>query len=244
MSCREEPRTPPAHSFEEKTMADRREYYKQWRAENPKRVKELNKVKNEVHKKRYATDPKFNAHWKRVSALSRYKITPAEYDAQLEEQGGHCALCPTEKQVHSLHVDHDHKCCDKTQTCGKCKRGILCTNCNIKLSHLEATLAEALVTPFPAFIGTPESWTERAMRYLKKWTVYYTERRGDGYEMHSKRCSFGLTDIGGPGCICTRRTQCSNDFIASSPELRDAHLLGRTGQSAVWTQTTKGIINQ
>ena len=38
-------------------MGDRRDYYKQWRADNPKRVKELNKTKNDVHRERYATDP-------------------------------------------------------------------------------------------------------------------------------------------------------------------------------------------
>ena len=145
-------------------MQDRREYYKQWRADNQKRVKELNKVKNDVHRERYATDPEFAAHWKRVVALGRYKMTPKQYDEQLAEQGGHCALCPTVKQIHSLHVDHDHECCDTTFTCGKCRRGILCTNCNIRVSHLEAILKEVRIEE-----AKPNSWTALAIAYLDSY---------------------------------------------------------------------------
>ena len=147
-------------------MQDRREYYKQWRENNQKRVKELNKVKNDVHRERYANDPEFAAHWKRVVALGRYKMTPKQYDEQLAEQGGHCALCETVKQVHSLHVDHAHSCCDTTFTCGKCRRGILCTNCNIRISHLEFFLKDALVLPM---LGKDQSWTGRALKYLLDW---------------------------------------------------------------------------
>jgi hypothetical protein len=145
-------------------MADRREYYKQWRAENPERVKALDKVKNDVHRKRYANDPEFAAHWKRVVALGRYKMTPKQYEEQLAEQGGHCALCPISTQVHSLHVDHDHECCDGVFTCGKCRRGILCTECNVKLSYLEAMLKDTLSYHF-----IPKSWTSRAVDYLAYW---------------------------------------------------------------------------
>ena len=145
-------------------MGDRRDYYKQWRADNPKRVKELNKTKNDVHRERYATDPVFAAHWKRTVALGRYKMTPKQYEEQLEEQGGHCALCPTVTQVHSLHVDHDHECCDTTFTCGKCRRVILCTSCNIRLSHLEVMLKDTLSYHFK-----PKSWTARAVDYLAYW---------------------------------------------------------------------------
>lgn len=144
-------------------MADRREYYKQWRADNPKRVKELNKVKNDVHRERYAADAVFAAHWKRVVALGRYKMTPKQYEEQLAEQGGHCSLCPTATQVHSLHVDHNYECCDTTFTCGKCRRGILCTNCNIRISHLEDLLKQGTIVPKE---GT---WLSRAMDYLAYW---------------------------------------------------------------------------
>lgn len=161
-------------------------------------------------KRSYNENPEFRAKVIRSAVLNRYKMTPTEYDAKLEAQGGHCALCQetTGDAGRSLHVDHDHACCKlgppKGRTCGKCNRGLLCGKCNRKLGALEDLLKEV-----EGINAAPRTWLDRAMRYLKKW-----------------------------------RTQCSNDFIASSPELRDAHLLGRTGQSAVWTQGTKNIISQ
>ena len=59
--------------------------------------------------------------------LSRYGMTPAQYDEMLAKQGNLCALCgcPMERPV----VDHCH-------ATGKV-RGILCHPCNIKLPAIE-----------------------------------------------------------------------------------------------------------
>jgi hypothetical protein len=54
----------------------------------------------------------------------KYGITAEEFDALLEEQGGHCALCPA---LEDLCVDHNH-------TTGRV-RGILCRNCNAALGQ-------------------------------------------------------------------------------------------------------------
>lgn len=102
---------------------------------------------------------------------SRYGLTPEQYDERLQAQGGVCELCGMApgKQQRRFSVDHNHKCCPSQKSCGECLRGILCANCNRRVGFLEQMMEEALVTPFPTVIGTKESWTGRAMHYLKKY---------------------------------------------------------------------------
>jgi len=70
--------------------------------------------------------------------LRKYGITPADYDAILIAQGGGCAGCgaATSRDGRRLAVDHDHRCCPGSRSCGKCVRGLLCTNCNRGLGRL------------------------------------------------------------------------------------------------------------
>ena len=46
-----------------------------------------------------------------------------------------------------------------------------------------------------------ELWKRIAILENEKYPI---ELRDDGYEMHNKACSYGLSDIGGEGCICNR----------------------------------------
>lgn len=68
--------------------------------------------------------------------LARYGITLEEYKAILAKQNGVCAIClePSDK---SLHVDHDHNCCPGRNSCGKCVRSFLCSNCNTAIGLME-----------------------------------------------------------------------------------------------------------
>lgn len=67
----------------------------------------------------------------------KYHITPEQFDAMLEAQGGCCAICGTDEpggRTNQWHIDHDHSCCPKpAQSCGKCLRALLCHRCNISL---------------------------------------------------------------------------------------------------------------
>ena len=124
--------------------AERNEYHKAWR-----------------HKK-YDQDPDY-VHKKALKEL--YKTTKEWYDAKLEEQDGHCALCSISiTGGKRLHVDHDHDCCSGKRACGECNRGLLCGGCNIRLGYLQQTLREASVRGYVC------TWTSLALQYLRKYS--------------------------------------------------------------------------
>jgi hypothetical protein len=120
-------------------------------------------------KKSYNENPEFRAKIVHAASVNRYGMTPDEYNARLEEQGGHCALCEEIKgdAGRRLHIDHNHDCCPigppRKRICGKCNRGLLCGPCNRRLGALEYLMMEAQVVP------QTNTWTERAMQYLSKW---------------------------------------------------------------------------
>lgn len=78
--------------------------------------------------------------------LQKYNLTSEQFDAMLEAQGGGCGICgtPLSSDGRSLHVDHDHRCCPGSTTCGKCVRGILCFQCNSSLAVVERFPQEVL----------------------------------------------------------------------------------------------------
>jgi len=95
--------------------------------EEKKELAKLSTEWNTAHPER-----RRKAKWKR-----RYGISPEQYDAILMSQNGRCAICnrteeesKVAKRNKTFGVDHDHGCCLSDKTCGKCIRGLLCTNCN------------------------------------------------------------------------------------------------------------------
>lgn len=85
------------------------------------------------HKTKYRADPVFRKTViKRATdrnRLSKYGVSPEEFQARLLTQGGGCAICnkKLDESTRGLigHVDHNHDT-------GKV-RGILCSNCNTGL---------------------------------------------------------------------------------------------------------------
>lgn len=60
-----------------------------------------------------------------------YGLTPEQYQALYEAQGGTCAICQKATgKTRKLSVDHDHTCCPGPTSCGNCVRGLLCRPCN------------------------------------------------------------------------------------------------------------------
>lgn len=74
-----------------------------------------------------------------------YGLTLREFDALLESQGGHCALCEKTSpggRAGKWHVDHDHDT--------GVVRGLLCCGCNIQLGLYEKFLSNPLVKQYLA----------------------------------------------------------------------------------------------
>jgi Recombination endonuclease VII len=148
-----------------KNKEDRRRHDRKRYADNP----EVRRTTQEATAKWESTLP--TGRWytpeygRRKQLERRHRITPEQYDAQLKEQGGHCALCPKTQgdDKRRMAVDHSHACCDTELACGKCNRGILCADCNRKVGFLEAVLKEGTIVPI---LGT---WLDRTMQYLKKY---------------------------------------------------------------------------
>lgn len=108
-------------------------------------------------KERRALDPDRYLRNKKTQRLKRFTMTSEDFDTLLASQGGVCAICRQDLQHDTnqrLSVDHDHSCCSgKGESCGRCIRGILCSNCNSGLGH---------------FRDSPEV-VQSALAYLLNW---------------------------------------------------------------------------
>ena len=79
------------------------------------------------------------AHRSRVRKYNyaKHNITIEQWENMLNKQGGVCAACGEQNSAErNLHIDHDHSCCEGTYSCGKCIRGLLCSQCNTALGLL------------------------------------------------------------------------------------------------------------
>lgn len=127
-----------------------RAYQSTWGAENPLEQKERYGRALEKARQWKLENPKaYKDVARRASLLRRYGITPEQYGQKLEEQGGHCALCPVTPDMEQhgvLAVDHDHACCGRKKGCGRCFRFLLCFRHNAMLGMAKddpATLRQA-----------------------------------------------------------------------------------------------------
>jgi hypothetical protein len=82
----------------------------------------------------------YERNWDAYSARNlkaKHGLTVDQYIERLKGQGGGCAICGTElpggRSKGRFFVDHDHDCCPSYMSCPKCRRGLLCSSCNVGL---------------------------------------------------------------------------------------------------------------
>jgi hypothetical protein len=84
-----------------------------------------------------ATDPLFNI---RKNAWEKHGLYAEELEAWVVEVGN-CPCCGVEfdrgNRAAMPCVDHDHECCPPARSCHKCRRGLLCFNCNTVLGKVK-----------------------------------------------------------------------------------------------------------
>jgi Recombination endonuclease VII len=69
----------------------------------------------------------------------RHGITQEQYDAKMAEQDNRCAICHKEFEG-TPHFDHSHACCPNLRSCDKCRRGLLCKDCNLGLGRFKDSI--------------------------------------------------------------------------------------------------------
>jgi hypothetical protein len=69
----------------------------------------------------------------------RHGITQEQYDIKMKEQDGRCAICRKEFEG-TPHIDHSHACCPNLRSCDKCRRGLLCEDCNLGLGRFKDSI--------------------------------------------------------------------------------------------------------
>lgn len=80
---------------------------------------------------------KYKTSWIK-RGIERHGITEEKYEELLNSNNSKCWLCNGESNGNKrLAIDHDHSCCEKAYSCGKCIRGLLCMSCNTMVGSIE-----------------------------------------------------------------------------------------------------------
>lgn len=72
--------------------------------------------------------------------LRKFGVTLERFNEMLAAQGGLCAICRRNEPYSDGRrwcIDHDHRCCPGDRSCGKCVRGLLCSQCNHAIGLLQ-----------------------------------------------------------------------------------------------------------
>ena len=127
----------------------RRKYYVRYSTKNNPHTRKRMKAYVRTHKRQIRKTARIwnvtnidsvRKHQRKYVTGTKHGITPGKKSAILAEQDNRCPICGTvkpSKLMRDWPIDHDHVCCPKSRSCGKCVRGVLCTRCNIELGVYE-----------------------------------------------------------------------------------------------------------
>lgn len=106
---------------------------------------ETKEGRNEYQRQRRQT-PEGRLEMMRVNLKATHGLTLDQYQDLYERQRGMCAICGRQMvkgydassvafskrgpKEGGAHIDHDHRCCAGSKSCGRCVRGLLCPKCN------------------------------------------------------------------------------------------------------------------
>jgi len=82
-----------------------------------------------------------------------YSLSLDQAESIMSAQGGCCALCGKELGAR-FSVDHDHGCCDRPGSCGKCVRGFVHQRCNYMLGWVETAMNEDMMETIQSYLAT------------------------------------------------------------------------------------------
>lgn len=94
-------------------------------------------------------NPERDAAYHRKYHPLSYGLTAEQYEAEVQMRNGLCDICHRPQQSGiRLAIDHDQTCCPPRTACDKCRRGLLCTNCNtlIGSAHESVEVLEAAIS--------------------------------------------------------------------------------------------------
>lgn len=103
-------------------------YSRAWYHANPEKSRQY-----AINKNSY---PEYERERYLKRRYSKYGLTKEIFDQIVITQDGKCAICKKVPQI-GFRVDHDHSCCPKESSCGKCVRGLLCEKCNPALGSFD-----------------------------------------------------------------------------------------------------------
>ena len=106
--------------------------YKTKEARNSHRATDKDRVN--ARQKEYRACNKENFHTYRLTFS--HGMTREQLKEKQTAQGNRCACCG-EWFIETPQIDHDHDCCPAHRSCDKCRRGLLCRDCNFGLGFFK-----------------------------------------------------------------------------------------------------------
>jgi hypothetical protein len=136
-----------------------REQSRRWRERHPEQAKEVckryyarhrklcNKRCAEYYEKHKKERNEYSTEYYRKNRIvqrarhrrTNHRVTQEWLDAKLKEQKNRCAIC-NQPFLKTPHIDHSHRCCPGVRSCDKCRRGLLCADCNLGLGRFKDSI--------------------------------------------------------------------------------------------------------